>query len=194
MEMFDKFQYVEQLKQGWKPLLLSFWNYKNFLISFFLKNSLITFLSQKEQIQEGVLGVWIGFARVFWSAITRVLFESATRKISILKLSTFCGCGGRTRFFFVTKLFLNSVLRISPVAVPYIFGGGHSRLENIDRGHSLGSLLPPPAALPSLPQRATLVGLITRRAQRQNLPRKNSPSRKQLWKSIASISNESMSE
>ena len=54
-----------------------------------------------------------------------------------------------------------SVLRIYPVTVPYIFGGGHSRLENIDRCHSLRSLLPPPAALPSLPQRATLVGLIT---------------------------------
>ena len=26
---------------------------------------------------------------------------------------------------------------LRPVAVPYIFGGGHSRLENIDRCHSL---------------------------------------------------------
>ena len=50
-------------------------------------------------------------------------------------------------------------------AVPYIFCGGRSRLENIDRCTALGSLLPPPAALPSLTQRATLVGLITRRAQ-----------------------------
>ena len=38
-----------------------------------------------------------------------------------------------------------------PVAVPYIFGGGQSRLENIDRCHSLASFLPPPAAVGSLP-------------------------------------------
>ncbi len=38
-----------------------------------------------------------------------------------------------------------------PVAVPYIFGGVQSRLENIDRCHSLGSFLPPPAAVASLP-------------------------------------------
>ena len=37
------------------------------------------------------------------------------------------------------------------VAVPCIFGGGQSRLENTDRCHSLGSLPLPPAALPSLP-------------------------------------------
>lgn len=38
------------------------------------------------------------------------------------------------------------------VAVPCIFGGGQSRLENTDRCHSLGSLPLPPAALPSLPR------------------------------------------
>jgi len=38
-----------------------------------------------------------------------------------------------------------------PVAVPYIFGGGQRRLENIDRCHSLASFLPPPAAVGSLP-------------------------------------------
>jgi len=38
-----------------------------------------------------------------------------------------------------------------PVAVPYIFCGGESRLENIDRCHSLASFLPPPAAVGSLP-------------------------------------------
>ncbi|MBE6920835.1 MAG: hypothetical protein E7468_04645 [Ruminococcaceae bacterium] len=40
---------------------------------------------------------------------------------------------------------------LRPVAVPYIFCGGQSRLENIDRCHSLRSLHLPPAALPSLP-------------------------------------------
>ena len=71
-----------------------------------------------------------------------------------------------------------TVLRISPVAVPYIFGGGQGRLENIDRCHSLGSLLPPPAALPSLPQRATLVDLITRRAAAKHaaMTKKKTPS------------------
>ena len=45
-----------------------------------------------------------------------------------------------------------------PFAVPYIFGGGQSRLENIDRCHSLRSLDPPPAALPSLPSGNPEVG------------------------------------
>ena len=40
---------------------------------------------------------------------------------------------------------------LCPVAVPYIFGGGQNRLENIDRCHSLSSFLPPPAAVGSLP-------------------------------------------
>ena len=48
-------------------------------------------------------------------------------------------------------------------AVLYIFCGSQSRLENIDRCTALGSLHPPPAALPSLTQRATLVGLTPRR-------------------------------
>ena len=44
-----------------------------------------------------------------------------------------------------------SDLNLRPVAVPYIFGGGQSRLENIDRCHSLASLPLPPAAVGSLP-------------------------------------------
>jgi len=73
------------------------------------------------------------------------------------------GWVGRTRIGLCDGHLQESVLRISPVAVPYIFGGGRSRLENIDRCHSLGSLPLPLAALPSLPQRATLAGLIIRR-------------------------------
>ena len=42
-------------------------------------------------------------------------------------------------------------LNLRPVAVPYIFYGGRCRLENIDRCHSLPSLLPPQAAVGSLP-------------------------------------------
>ena len=61
------------------------------------------------------------------------------------------GCGGRIRFCLCDGHLQKPVLRISPVAVPYIFGGGHSRLENIDRGHALGSLHLHLAALPSLP-------------------------------------------
>jgi len=39
----------------------------------------------------------------------------------------------------------------SPVAVPDKIFGLSLFLDFIDRGHSLGSLLPPQAALPSLP-------------------------------------------
>ena len=42
-------------------------------------------------------------------------------------------------------------------------------LALFDRCHSLASLLPPPAALGSLPQRAPLVGLITRSAESPTL-------------------------
>jgi len=49
-------------------------------------------------------------------------------------------------------------------AVPYIFGGRQSRLENIDRCTALASFLPPLAAVGALAQQATPVGLITRRS------------------------------
>jgi len=52
--------------------------------------------------------------------------------------------------------------RFAPVAVPGVRLGDGAPSLHADRGHSLRSLHPPPAALPSLPQRATLVGLITR--------------------------------
>ena len=93
-----------------------------------------------------------------WVGRTRCELDWVDFSISVLQPGSRCPaiylCDGHLQ---------KSVLRISSVAVPYIFGGGQSRLKNIDRCHSLGSLLPPPAALPSLPQRATLVGLITRR-------------------------------
>ena len=52
----------------------------------------------------------------------------------------------------VARLELAASSALPPVAVPYIFRGTQRCLENIDRCHSLGSLLLPLAALPSLPQ------------------------------------------
>ena len=69
--------------------------------------------------------------------------------------------GGGHFITFVTGIYqerfcVSPLLRCPAEATP-----GEAGLLLADRCHSLRSLLPPPAALPSLPQRATLVGLIT---------------------------------
>ena len=48
---------------------------------------------------------------------------------------------------------LTTVSRYAPVAVPDICLRRRCSLASVDRGHSLRSLHPPPAALPSLPGR-----------------------------------------
>ena len=53
--------------------------------------------------------------------------------------------------FGITILPKSSDLLTIPVAVPDIFVGFQKPSSSVDRGHSLRSLLPPPAALPSLP-------------------------------------------
>ena len=65
-------------------------------------------------------------------------------------------------FAFVTdncksRFCVSTLLRCPAEAAP-----GEAGLLLADRCHSLAFLLPPPAAVGSLPQRATLVGLITR--------------------------------
>ena len=51
----------------------------------------------------------------------------------------------------ITILPKSSTRRTSPVAVPGVLLADGAAASLTDRGHSLRSLLPPPAALPSLP-------------------------------------------
>ena len=51
----------------------------------------------------------------------------------------------------VEGMILGTARRCSPVAVPGIFLAFQKAASAADRGHSLRSLHPPPAALPSLP-------------------------------------------
>ena len=74
------------------------------------------------------------------------------------------GCGGRTRFCLCDGDLQGLVLRIYPVGVPGALLADRAATSLTDPGHSLASFLPPPAAVGSLPQRATLAGLITRRS------------------------------
>ena len=66
--------------------------------------------------------------------------------------------GSPSRIFKVRRISLGITIRprsstrlTIPVAVPDIFVGFQKPSSAVDRGHSLRSLLPPPAALPSLP-------------------------------------------
>ena len=67
-------------------------------------------------------------------------------------------------FVFETDIFANPFCVSPLLGSPAIVLADKAAASLADPGHSLPSLLPPPAAVGSLPQRATLVGLITRRS------------------------------
>ena len=68
--------------------------------------------------------------------------------------------GGRTQYISNQMIFYFRFC--NPVCGADICLRRQRSLASVDRCTALPSLHPPPAALPSLPQRATLVGLITR--------------------------------
>ena len=128
LQMINQFQYVEQLKQGFSPLLLSFLNIKISSYLFFLKFSHNFFIPKRTKAR--VVRFDLNrFCPCFWKCYLGSAISKCYRKISILILLTSCQRKQRksteNKSFSVLFMVTEAGLDLIKVATSSITGGSN---------------------------------------------------------------------